>query len=248
MGFAANVAALFRARAADVSLPEPPLPPGYAIDVATPIEEESAPVLPPLAGDAVDGIGCVFGMLYADPQGRVTWRRITVRGLARDGDDIAFRAYCHERHAPLQFRASGIQELINLKTGSAIEGPAAYFARFLSDDPTFQAIRHCGPALQLLTFMARCDGHEAPGERDIIVAYIRESCTDSRLEEATLRRHLTTLHPDEEAFQVALAALEAMTVNDAARIVDYAIRIVESDGHTDPREARWLEDIRSVLR
>lgn len=247
VGFGATVAAIFRSRAAGASLPEPPVPTGYQVDISVP-DDDPAPNLPPRGGDSIDGIGCVFGTLYADSMGRVTWRRITVRGLIRDGHDVIVRAYCHERHAPRHFRSSGIRELVNLMTGEVIDSASDYFERFLSEDPTYRAIRRCDAALQILTFMARCDGHEAPSERGLILEYIRECCPESKLDEGALCRHLGTLHPDEETFLGGLDALEGMSTEDAVRIVEYAIRIVEADGLTDPREARWLEDIKAALR
>ena len=115
MGTAAVVAALLRTRATEFGVPEPPLPAGYTVDVHA--DDAEQPVSHFGIGEvaSAEGIGCVFGMMYAPAGGNVTWRRITVRGLARDSDDIVIRAYCHERKSPRRFLCSEIRELVNLK-------------------------------------------------------------------------------------------------------------------------------------
>lgn len=247
MGLATSIAAIFRSRAADVELAEPPVPEGYAVTVSGQDDQSTVPVDDdrPVT---LAGIGCAFGFLYEDDSGQVTWRRVTVRGLAPEDDDVRLRAYCHERHAPRLFRSSRVRELVNLRTGEVIDHANDYFRRFLSDDPTFLALRRCAAALQILTFLARCDGEDLPSEQDIVVAYVLERCPDLLIDKAELRRHVTTLHPDEESFQMALYSLEAMPVDEAMQIVDGAIRIIEADGVLDPSEVRWLDEIREALR
>ena len=255
MPFANIVAALLRSHLREMKIPPPPpLPAGLAPDTTVltdaqmAIPEEAMPGKP--AGGGIDCLGCIYGMMYRDIGDRVSWRRVTVRGLTRDYDtgEVLLRGYCHERHAPQHFRASRIQEMVDLSSGESIDQPKAFFARCLSDDPTFRALRASGPALQVLAFIARCDGNELPAERAMMIKYVRNAHPDMDIDAGLVERHIRALLPDEETFQSGLAAFEAMSHEQAVAVVECAISIVESDGVVGTDERKWLDEIKAALR
>ena len=255
MSLASMFAGILRSRAAERgALAPPPLPARLAGAVVAPAEHAEEKVSEKAArapGGGIDCLGCVYGIMYRDIGDKVGWRRITVRGLTRDYEttgEVLLRAYCHERHAPLHFRSGRIQEMVDLATGETIAEPRAFFARYLSEDPTFRAIRHSGPALQVLAFIARCDGHELPSERALMIDYVRRTCPDLDIDAGLLERHIRALLPDEETFQAGIAALEAMPASEAAALVECAIGIVEADGVLGEDERKWLDEIKGALR
>lgn len=254
MPFANIVAAVLRSHMREKKVPPPPpLPAGLrpdaaALSAAPAIATEEAPIK--RSGGGIDCLGCIYGMMYRDFGDRVSWRRITVRGLTRDYDtgEVLLCGYCHERRAPQHFRASRIQEMVDLTSGQSIDNPKAFFARYLSDDPTFRALRASGPALQVLAFVARCDGHELPAERTMMVDYVRCAHPDLDIDNGLVERHIRALLPDEETFQAGLAAFEEMTNEQAVAVIECAIKIVEADGVVGSAERRWLDEIKAALR
>ncbi len=254
MPFTNIVAAVLRSHMREKKVPPPPpLPVGLVPDAAmlavapTAVADE-----PPArrAGGGIDCLGCIYGVMYRDFGDRVSWRRITVRGLTRDYDtgEVLLRGYCHERRAPMHFRASRIQEMVDLSSGESIANPKAFFASYLSDDPTFRALRASGPALQVLAFIARCDGNELPAERLMMVDYVRRMHPDLDIDTGLVERHIRALLPDAETFQSGLAAFEAMTQEQAVAVIECAIKIVEADGVVGAAERKWLDEIKVALR
>lgn len=181
--------------------------------------------------EVLDVVGLALGIVYVGSSGEETRRRITVRSLVSRGNVLLLNAFCHEREAVRQFRADRIEELVVLSTGEVIEDVTAFFDSLSGRDPTAEALSGCRHALQVLTFLARCDGHLHPDEQEEIVDYVLSSAPDpTQVDEGRVRRHVAALYPDPLTYSRALRAIRFGGGGEIRRLSRYIRRVLDADG------------------
>lgn len=242
-----------RGKAKTVSVPPPPIPDSLDLDVSNEAREEELEVL---EGETLaDFVGVTFAILYSDAKNNQTRRRVTVREIILSAnEEILIRAYCHERRAGRTFRADRIQEVVDLETGEVIDEPLAFFSAIAipgfapSNDETTLALSRCRPGIQILVFLARCDGNYHPAEHAAIHAFVRDYCSDLSPDLEKLDRHFSTLHPDKENFFRALDAFVADAKDsDVDRLLSYVVGVTEADGIIHDEEFQFLVEIKTAF-
>lgn len=113
---------------------------------------------------------------YADADGVVTNRRVTIWEASFDGSALYIRGFCHARGAERTFRADRILRLSVAKTG-APEDPEIYCAALVPPerrpDPEHDAVMsRCRSALLPLIWIARADRDISSDETEIILGFI----------------------------------------------------------------------------
>lgn len=231
-------------RKADRPVPTPDAPKSFAIRVSGQDDDEGSSD----AEELLDVVGLALGITYVDSQGDKSRRRITVRSLVSRGDVLMVNAYCHEREAVRQFRIDRIEELVVLSTGEVIEDAAGFFDRLAGRDPTAEALAGCRHALQVLTFLARCDGHLHPAEQAEIAEFVIENAPRPlEIDEKRVRQHVSALYPDQTSYCRALRAIR-FSGGDQMRQLSRAIRrVLDADGLLHDSEFEWALEAQNEL-
>lgn len=249
---------LFRRRASSAPPPaDPPKPDSLTIEVGAedgPEELREAPGNP-----LFDLIGQAIGIEYVDSKGQRSRRRITIRSCVphtrKVGADLALHALCHERRAPRMFYISQVASFIDLRTGEVFSdatGLAAVLAP--SSKPSSplevagQAIRLHRRGLNILVYLARCDGLHA-SEHSTLVNYVLDSelvpadCQPELVEQQILR-----LYPDVSNFDRAVNSLQVHGGDDLPRIARFTRRLLDADGALSDAEVRFAAELDQILQ
>ena len=127
---------------------------------------------------------------YVDASGEESERRFTCVCIEGFGEATRVKGYCHERKAYRTFRVDRIAELVCAETGELFEAV-----------PHFELLRMTGALLvtdpvlthvaRMLVFLARCDGHYHPLERNALEQHVASYCVrfngTDRMAEDTVR-------------------------------------------------------------
>jgi hypothetical protein len=181
-------------------------------------------------------------------------RLITCRRIDRIGELHYVGAICHTARGYRQFRCDRITSVYDASTGELI-GNGSYFEQFALDAsrersqtwgliPSRKAMLVAG--LNILAFMARCDGIWHPLEEEIIESFI---CTmwlrnewegDPPVNE--ILAHAQRLAPDGETFFRSLR--QYATSSKSAKIISRAVGdLIAADGVICSTEASWGAEI-----
>jgi hypothetical protein len=203
------------------------------------------------APHSISGFVCVID--YADEL-----RLITARRYDRIGEFTYVGGICQTAGGYRQFRCDRIGAVSDAYTGE-VRGDGSYFARFSLDRqrdkaPTWgltQGRKHllvCG--LNIMAFMARCDGRWHPLESGAIERFIcsmwlrKEWDGEPPIEEIVA--HAQRLAPDSEVFFRSLGryAPSQSSCNIVRRAV---VDLIEADGLVCCDEVNWETELRTAL-
>ncbi len=194
----------------------------------------------------LDCIGRVYGIVYIDAKGKQSQRRITIKSLTPQESDLLVRAYCHERHAARAFKASRISSVVDLETGEVYEDAAELFGAYLKSDPTYDALKLAGPGLQVLAFIARCDGEYHEFEKDCLVEYVMEKSV-GEIDSLAVRKHVDGLYPDADSYEQGLLRAAEQGEAELKNITSWLRRVADADGVLANEEFEWLMEAEALL-
>ncbi len=209
-------------------------------------EEDRAP-----AWQAETITGRSFVIQYSDSKGRASERQIMCRSIAVNGDVTYLHAYCYVRNSVRMFRAERIVSVIDTETGEIHEPGASFLASFLPNTESKAPYRYglspqqfgdFNAALNVLAFMARCDGewHELETEAiiDFAAAYWLRTEIIAPLDEVEVLRHISRLAPTGEVFWVSLHRCRENPVL-AGIIRRHIAALIDADGQHHEKELYW---------
>lgn len=228
-----RIISLFRSRARDHAVEEaPPNPTDYILE---------------------DCIGARFGMIYRSASLNVTKRDVTLQALVHNAaGDLVMKCRCHKRNTARNFRADRVRQLIHLGTGEIFADPEVFLAGLMGEDPVSTTLRRALPGIQVLAFLAWCDGEFHNRERAIIKEYARgfvkgppgptRSATTARIME-----FVSVCAPDTRTFYTALDRFAAGSNKDLKALAATVCRVVDADGRLAPEEFSWLLEVEDTL-
>lgn len=188
---------------------------------------------------------------YRDGKGQQSTRRITCRRIETRGGVRYLSAFCLERNALRAFRADRIVAIIDPATGEVHSPGTVWLLRF-SDDETSasgwrfglspQQFSHLTAGLNVLTFLARCDGNWHELEREAVEQFAAiwwmRAEVRAEFDIDAIGRHATRLGPDPETFALAVEHCGADPV--LRRIIaQHAAAVIDADGRHHPKELYW---------
>lgn len=231
-------------------MPEPGVPADRNIKLSADDHESEN------AGEEIgDSISSALFISYKNSKGEVSERRISIKTVSRSSaGHIMIGAYCYERKAFRHFRADRIVEAIDLATGEIIDTQDAILESFgivekeLASDPktaTREALRKCRHALNVLTYLARCDGHFHHDEESIIIHYLMDECFDCDFHDEYLLARIRKHYPDTDAFFDSLDYLEENAPDTLNKIARYAARLVQADGQIAKEEIDFITEMQA---
>lgn len=230
----------------------PPLAPTLTINPDAPDVGEAVPEGVSVELQPISSFVCI---IEYDGDARL----ITCRRFDRVGETGYVGAICHAARGYRQFRCDRVTAVIDASSGEVL-GRGDYFDRFSSDSqregpatwnttPSRKATLVAG--LNVLAFMARCDGFFHPLEADVVERFVcsmwlrKEWENEPPLEEIVL--HAQRLSPDAHTFFKALQHYANSTTS--TKILSRAVgELIEADGVICSSEAAWGAEIDAFFR
>nr|WP_314469809.1 hypothetical protein [uncultured Sphingomonas sp.] len=230
------------------------LPPNVAIDMP-----ESAAEAPPPADDTPQPIaGFICAIEYADADGAVTERVINCRRYEHFNDKPRVGAICGTSRKYKTFNCDRILQVSDVVTRQHL-GDGTFFEQFVvgaykvskSDwNTTSQRKSLIVAGLNVLCFMARCDGHWHDLEEQVIEDFVcslwmrKEWENEPPLPE--IIAHARRLAPDGEVFRAAIGQYGHSSTS-AAILSRFVQRVVAADGVICDDEHRWAAEFTELL-
>lgn len=204
--------------------------------------------------------GRTFVLSYVDSKRQPSERLVLCRRLSEKAGTLYLDAYCYVRERPRSFRAERIVSLIDHESGEVHAPGLDYLSLFLPD-ATSSSPFHYGlhprqyadlnAALNVLAFMARCDGKWHPLEATAIVefaaSYWLRAEVAAELDEQEVVRHAARLAPDAAAFWVSLSRCASNPILNPM-IRRHVASVIDADGVHHPLETYWGMEIDRFMR
>lgn len=197
---------------------------------------------------------------YTGSNGASSTRQILCRRLEKRAQLLYLHAFCYARDRLRCFRGDRIAAIIDPVTGEVHEPGLLLLNQFALESSSASPFRmglaprqyaDFNAALNVLAFMARCDGHwhDAEAERieDFAISYWLRSDIEATLDTDEVIRLAKRLAPDAETFWVSLnRCAENATMSRLLRM--HVGALIEADGILHEKEAFWGMKIDEHLR
>jgi hypothetical protein len=154
------------------------------------------------------------------------------------------------------FRADRIIEAVDLFTGEIFD-PAALREHFWIENEaeteaspraqTKQALHECRHALNILVYLARCDGFFHPEEENIIINYIATECFTCNFDDEFLLKRVRSHYPDMDTFFNSLDYLRECAPDSLKKIGKFAAQLVQADDVISVEEAEFMAELQNYL-
>ena len=186
-------------------------------------------------------------------------RLITCRRYDHIGEIGYVGAVCHVASGYRQFRCDRITNVFDVSSGEQL-GDASFFAQFRADSereapsrwgltPSRKSTLVAG--LNVLSFMARCDGHWHPLEAEVIERFVcsmwlrKEWDGDPPIGE--IIAHTQRLSPDADLFFRSLGRYANSSTS--TRVLCAAVAdLIAADGRICEQETKWGSEINAFFR
>lgn len=224
------------------------LPPTFDL-IATDVDDDNAEDGEEIGG-AISGFVCAIE--YADRHGVVTERAIVCRRYELFNGAPRIGAICAQSKRYKVFYCASILEVTDLQTGESL-GDGAFFEQFSVGavlegahdwNTTRRRKEHIIAGLNVLCFMARCDGHWHELEADVITDFVcalwmkKEWEGDPPLDR--IAAHARRLAPDGKVLRSAIREY-AHSATSAALLNRFVHRVVCADGVITRDEHQWVD-------
>jgi hypothetical protein len=113
--------------------------------------------------------------------------------------------------------------------------------------PTKKALHKCRYALNVLIYLARCDGLFHHKEEDIIIHYLVSECFNCVFYDAFLLTRIRSHYPDTDAFLDSLDYLQEHAPDSLKKIGKYAAQLVQADGVISREETEFMAELHGYL-
>lgn len=200
-----------------------------------------------------------FRIRYQDSRGRESERTVICRRLEERAGVLYLMAWCAARSQLRMFRVERIAEMLDPETGEVFT-PVEPFLQMFASEQYASPYRYGLPprqfaalnaALNVLVFMACCDGEWHPLENDALeefaAAWWMRAEISAPFDLAAIVAHSRRLSPDAEAMFVSLLQCAADPVL-APIIRRHIAKVIDADGRHHPAEVHWGGAIDEILR
>ncbi len=199
-------------------------------------------------------------IVYRDSRGQVSQRQIVCYRLEAYSGGTQLIARCAMRGAQRTFRIDRIEQAVLSGTGELFEPGTALLDVYTVDRESTGRYRFGLPpkkfalfnaALNVLVFIARCDGQWHPLEVEAIESFVMACWLrldfPGDLDLAAVAAHVGRLSPDGEAMWSAVDTIAANPPM-AALVRRHLASVIDADGVHHPREIWFAGQIAEVLQ
>lgn len=214
----------------------------------------------PLATEAQPVTGLLMIIDYLDSKGQKSTRQIACRRIDQFADKAYLVAWCELRRQTRSFNVSRIARAVDAGTGEIYEPGSVLLDLFTVDRKSTGRYRfglnprnfaRFNAALNILAFVARCDGDwhilESAAIDDFVMACWLRLDFPGDLDLEAVSAHVSRLAPDAEALW--------LSVNECAKdpqlarlVIHYLTKVIDADGVHHPREVWWALQIAETLK
>ncbi len=201
----------------------------------------------------IEGEPDTFEIEYADADGVVTERVITVRNITTSSDlqKTYVRAFCHWRKSERTFRVDRILKIRQISNDDYIADIDEEFAKRIDPidlpDPQHNAVMaRARPSLKILIWISLSDRDISSDEIAVLLEFIedRKSLAGQKYNDTPWDRTKATVYIDETrpTFNDAAGALMKMppTGKEIKLVSEYATRIAKLDGELAEKRRQRL--------
>lgn len=223
------------------------MPPGRSIG---PCGEDDSIILVTIADEPQPIAGFVCIIEYRGSSGKLSERLITCRSFDVIGEHRLVSAVCSSANAFRQFRCDRISTISDAFTGEAL-GDGTFFDRFSINatrerpdnwglTPARKAFLVAG--LNVLTFMARCDGHwhflEEGAIEDFTCDLWMRQGWEGQPPMDKILEHARRIAPDGGVFEAAIRHW-ARSASASRMLAHHVHRLIAADGVICDEEFEW---------
>ena len=242
-----------------VTAPPPETTFGPAVDadeLLGPVPDESVP--PAWQAEPISGQTMVI--VYKDSRGAASQRQIVCKRLEGYSSSAQLVAWCDLRRQQRTFRVDRIVSATDLITGEVYEPGLVLLEAFTLDRQSTGRYRFGLPpkkfaafnaALNIMAFVARCDGQwhplEAGAIEDFVMACWLRLDFPGDLDLTAVAAHVSRLAPDAET---VWTAVECCAANPqlAALVIRHLGNLIDADGVHHPQEVWWATQLAETLK
>ncbi|MCA6099182.1 WYL domain-containing protein [Bradyrhizobium australafricanum] len=234
---------------------------------------EMVTIHPQTASDHVEGALVSFG--YRDASDNPSRRMLLCSKCWEEYGALYVRGYCTLREAMRTFRPDRMTNLCEMRTGTQISDPIAYFERFLADQHAaeqaaaeqvkrnreaalarkqlaYNARTDCIAGLRILAYIALADGVRTEDEANIEGSFVEARlATRGYSSDAELTKAMTDiargLAVPESTFKTAIRAVKTDPAYGKL-VLDCAERLASVDGSINPTEQSALDRLRKAMK
>lgn len=232
------------------------LPPGLADTIQFEEIETVELVEGPIIPQSIAGFICRID--YTNAKGEATHRVIQCRSIKVQDRVALVGAICVSSHAHKHFRCDRISEVFDALTGESL-GDGSFFKQFVVGEhkqsksnwnTTSQRKSLIVAGLNVLSFMARCDGRWHPLEEQVIedfvcALWLKKGWENSPPMDEVLA-HARRLAPDGAVFRSAIR--QYAHSNGSGQVLSrFVQRIIAADGVICDEEHRWATEFADAL-
>lgn len=207
--------------------------------------------------------GLRIGMVYHDATGLESRRIVHLKRMIRTHSGFYFTAFCELRQEPRMFAVDKVKELIDYRTGDVHHDPDPFFAalrgraewqeNLYREEPsdTDRVITDCADGVTVLLYFADADGEMHPKELRLVKDYIdwrvKSAGLPAKFSRPIVDRYLEGIVPDKEDFTAALLRLIDADPEHAAKVAEYAKRLVVADRKVDDEEKLRMDALMEIM-
>lgn len=244
----------------------PPVVPPVVVNMQVPDNDAADQLSPdddlalPLVADVQPVTGIVMVISYLDTKGQPSTRQIVCRRIEQFADKAYLIARCELRQQSRTFNISRIASAIDSATGQIYEPGSKLLEAFTVDRQSTgrfrfglspKAFARFNAALNILAFVARCDGKwhvlETEAIENFVMACWLRLDFPGDLDLAAVTAHVARLAPDDEALWRSVYEV-ANHPAMARLVVQHLGRVIDADGVHHPREVYWASQIAEALQ
>lgn len=240
---------------------QPRVPPGFVPRGAA---EDSADMTPSSPAAPQRGVaGVRLGLVYTDGTGVRSHRVVRLKRIFRTHHGYYFTAHCELRNEARTFALGQVAEVVDYRTGELHESPQEFFAPLLGraewqenifegePSETDRVITGCADGLSVLLYFADADGKMHKNERRVIKQYmdwrIKQAGLPTKYNKAMLERFIEGTVPDSDDFSAAVVRLMEDDRVHAAKVAEFARRLVVADRVVDEEERARLAKLADII-
>jgi len=117
----------------------------------------------------------------------------------------------------------------------------------LKRDRTIEVLKANHDALNILVFLARCDGEYHASEDDVIAQFLHDRAFDVDFNADMAIRYARQINPDPECFCESVAALAAERPEELVTVAQFAKLLIEADGVIADEEEEFAVALADAL-
>ncbi len=181
-------------------------------------------------------------IVYPDGYGGEFACRVDLNAIYRLESEVYLVGYCPDLNGVRTFRLCRVRSITDLVTGHVYDRPVRFVQGLdvFDGSPEMDQLRSM---IHVLVYLARCDGHYAGQEKDVLEGLVRGWCSEVGGNPELLVRYASRIKVDEEGFCQELGTMATLPRSVRQLLLRTARTLAEASGGVKPEEVAVLEQL-----